>query len=398
MNPSFKLLKTDGTIDESANVIFSLFVSMAENEGYLRKQRFKRGKAKLLAQYKYVGGKTPYGYSVDKNHNFIINEEEAKIVRRIFNDYQTKTIVEIAKDLYLEGIFPKSVNTAACLIRNILHRSYYCGETSNYNGFKELDHDMKYPPIISYHMYQAAKNKIQERKKYAKLYTKHPCLCKGLIFNINNEMLSPLFCHNTYSLCKLSKDKWETLNISMSSMDQIIWYYTMKMKQDKPNKDISKIKLNLTEQLSTVEKKLSSIVTKKSEAFDKIARIESRFISGKISEILADKLQEEIKSEIELLDRENQRLEADREALNTKLYNLSSDDVKFLRNDLNSLSVLEKSKIVKEEIERVIIAKTGQSQMSIGIEYKLGDYVLLDYKVYSKKLYDESGVEVNYRA
>ena len=199
INPQFKLLKTDGTIDESANVIFSLFCSMAENEGYLRKQRFARGKTKLRNENKYTGGSVPFGYTVNSDKDFIIKEDEAQLIRDIYKMYQTMTIRDIANELILTGRYDGNINSVQTLIRNILHREYYTGKRSSYNGFKNNAHTYEYPAIISCETFNEAKKKIHERKKYSKTKSKHVYYCRGLVFNINNEPLTPLYCHNSYA-------------------------------------------------------------------------------------------------------------------------------------------------------------------------------------------------------
>ena len=39
VNPSIRLLRPDGRMDENANVLIGIFCAMAENEGYIRKAR-----------------------------------------------------------------------------------------------------------------------------------------------------------------------------------------------------------------------------------------------------------------------------------------------------------------------------------------------------------------------
>lgn len=64
LNPAFKLLKDDGSLDENSNILMGIFCSLSENEGYLRKARFKRGKMKKAAENKFCNGTPLYGYRV----------------------------------------------------------------------------------------------------------------------------------------------------------------------------------------------------------------------------------------------------------------------------------------------------------------------------------------------
>lgn len=62
INPFFKLLDDNKEINESSNVIFSLYATFAEQEARNLKERCKRGKAKRKSQNKFIGGKDRFGY------------------------------------------------------------------------------------------------------------------------------------------------------------------------------------------------------------------------------------------------------------------------------------------------------------------------------------------------
>ena len=393
LNPRIKLLKDDYSIDESANVIFSLFCSLAENEGYLRKQRMARGKAKSRNANKYTGGQLPFGYSVDKEHHYVINEEQAAIVRRIFNDYQSKTVVDIAKDLVFEGLVKTTVNSTASLVRNILHRKIYFGEEIEVNGFKQ-----KFPAIISKQEYEEATQKLHERKKHCKTKSKHEYLCRGIVVNINNEQLKPLFCHQCYAFIKVGKYNWETLSINMPFLDSIAFHYALENKNRKPGKDLARYKVELQEELKVITKKISTIEKKLSDCNEQLIRIETRYISGKITETIADLLSGKVQEEMKKLEADKGTLEDDREDITKRMNNLSKTGRNPLLGSLNELSMEQKEKIVHEEIEKITVIKGKKcSDYTLGIQYFSGDYVMVDANARGKRVWDESGKEVLYK-
>ena len=387
LNPRIKLLKDDYSIDESANVVFSLFCSLSENEGYIRKQRTARGKDKARRANKYIGGQISYGYSVNRSKEFEINEEEAKVVRRIFNDYQTKTVVEIAKDLVFEGIFNLSVNSAASLIRNILHRRAYTGEEVEVKGYKQ-----KLPAIITKEDYEAVENKIEERKKYGKTQSKHGYLCRNLVFNINNEYLRPLYCHSCYALLKMNKYEWETLSINMQFLDDIAFHYAVENKKRMPGKDLMRYKVELQKELESVSRKVLTIDNKVQEENEKILKFEMRYASGKMSESTLDLLVEKVQQDIKKLEADKGTLEDDRGRLRKKLSNLSDSDYNPLLGPLSDLTVEDKERIVHEEIEKIILIK-GEKRYNytLGIQFFNGHYVLIDCNPRCKKVWNENG-------
>lgn len=393
LNPRIKLLKDDYSIDESANVIFSLFCSLAENEGYLRKQRMARGKAKARKENRYTGGQVPFGYSVDKDHNYIINEDDAALVRRIFNDYRTKTVVEIAKDLVFEGLVKTTVNSTGSLIRNILHRKLYYGEEATMNGYT-----VKYPPIITKEEYDDATKKLHERKKHCKTKSKHDYLCRGIVVNINNEQLKPLFCHQCYALIKVGKYNWETLSINMPFLDSIAFHYALQNKNRKPGKDIARYKVELKEELKVITKKVSTIDKKLEDCNEQLIRIETRYINGKITEKIADLLAKKVQEEIKKLEADRGTLEDDREDITRRMNNLSKTGRNPLLEPLNELTMQQKEKIVHEEIEKIVVIKGKyRSDYTLGIQYFSGDYVMVDANARYKRVWDENGVEIEYK-
>ncbi len=94
------------------NLIQMILGAFAEFEKNIIKERFMRGKRyKVKNGLASGGGKPPYGYKITKTDigNFMtINEEEASVVRKIFNLYTDDlySVYEIKKWLNKEGIVP----------------------------------------------------------------------------------------------------------------------------------------------------------------------------------------------------------------------------------------------------------------------------------------------------
>ena len=78
---------------------------MAEYYSAELSQKIKRGMAITASKCKFFGGFIPYGYKVDENKHFIINEETAPIVKQMFemlaNGYN---YAEIARYMNERGI------------------------------------------------------------------------------------------------------------------------------------------------------------------------------------------------------------------------------------------------------------------------------------------------------
>lgn len=390
INPQVCLLDKNGNIDENFSLVFSIFASLAEQEARLMQARMARGKAKARKENRYTGGQVPFGYSVDKDHNYIIKEDDAALVRRIFNDYRTKTVVEIAKDLVFEGLVKTTVNSTGSLIRNILHRKLYYGEEATMNGYT-----VKYPPIITKEEYDDATKKLHERKKHCKTKSKHTYLCRNIVTNINGELLRPIVSHKAYEYIKVNKFNWETLSIKIDLLDNIVLHYAIENRKKHPAKDIANIKAKLLKEMQSIDSKISNLKKSITLEQEKQIKVEMRFISGKISESTADSLNLKLQESIEHFIKMNNDLEIDRNNISERLQMLNrktaAHDNPLLIEDYTNIN-----QIVHQEIEKVIVIK-GKTKFAytLGIQFTDGDYVMIDVNSLSKKVYLD-GVEVEY--
>ena len=86
-----------------STVFRTLMLFVAEQERKNIMLRTSGGRKAKAAQGGYAGGKAPYGYQVERG-KLIVDEKEAKIVRRIFMLYDANcTITEIANQINYEG-------------------------------------------------------------------------------------------------------------------------------------------------------------------------------------------------------------------------------------------------------------------------------------------------------
>ncbi len=139
--PFIKLLNEDGTINEASETMFTLFAQMAESEMRNKKARFKRSKKKNAEQMKYSGGaKVKFGYTLDANKTYIIDTEQAEIVRMVYRMYleSDKGYSRLSDELQNRGI-----DVSVRMVANILSDSAYMGECVTPRGLKR-----RYPIII----------------------------------------------------------------------------------------------------------------------------------------------------------------------------------------------------------------------------------------------------------
>lgn len=141
-------------------ILESLLEGMAEYYSAELSQKIRRGMRETSLKHKSTGGNHPFGFKVDNDGHFVIDEQEAEIVRKIFTDYADgKSIKQIADDLNSKGIKNARGNKWN---KNSFHRMF---QNVKYIGtYKTKSHEQAnvIPRIVSDELW----NKVQEQIKF----------------------------------------------------------------------------------------------------------------------------------------------------------------------------------------------------------------------------------------
>jgi site-specific DNA recombinase len=183
-------------------------------------ERFRRGKLGKTRSGKLLGYQASYGYDYipktkEQNGSFIINEDEAEVVKKIFNwvgnqGYSTR---EVIKKLYDLKIYPKKKKrdfwTKSPLTRLLQNETYIGkhfyykteavvpknpksqnGLNGKYKKIKKCSRKMRpkeewipyqCPAIIDEELFNKVQNQLKLNYKYAKRNRKYDYLLSGLI-------------------------------------------------------------------------------------------------------------------------------------------------------------------------------------------------------------------------
>lgn len=156
--------------------------SISENSTWGIRRRFEQGKV-TVNHTKFLG------YDKDEDGNLVINEKQAKIVRRIFTDYiDGKGPNRIARELEEEGIsnWNGKVKWYESSIRNMLSNEKYKGEALlqktytidflskkraiNNGEVPQYYVEDSHPAIIDKEMWEAVQLEMERRKAFAEKY------------------------------------------------------------------------------------------------------------------------------------------------------------------------------------------------------------------------------------
>ena len=161
-----KILSAMENIPDSPEGILleSLLEGMNQYYSEELSQKTRRGLRETRMKGLFPGGRILFGYSIiDRKPT--INEDEAVIIRNIFNDYANgKRLVDICNELSAQGIvndkLPKSVNNLYYMLQNERYIGIY--------HHPEKTYDNIFPPIVSKEIFDIVQKRIQANK-----YGKH---------------------------------------------------------------------------------------------------------------------------------------------------------------------------------------------------------------------------------
>ena len=141
-------------------ILESLLEGMNQYYSAELSQKVKRGMNETRLKGNFTGGTIIYGYRVE-NHKVKIIEEQAEVVRYIYNQYSKGVFVkDIIKSLNEKGIYKNGKPFARNSVYNILKNEKYAG-IYRHNG--EVFDNM-YPQIVPFEIYDIVRQKTLANK------------------------------------------------------------------------------------------------------------------------------------------------------------------------------------------------------------------------------------------
>ena len=348
LNPYMKMLKDDGTLSETANIFFGIFASMSENEGFIRKARMRRGVEKKKASGLHYGGPIAIGYKTDKEDRYIIDEEGAAIVRRIFNDYVNgNSVRKIARDLQNEGWRKKTAYlTVVQSILNILHRNYYTGN------------DGAHPAIISKELYDAAQEKCSKARVYA-IPKDEIVLLKGLIYDRKTGLLLSANRINGSYYCKRCKGP----TVSWKVLDPIIWIFVVRRHSYRFVYERQNWLYEIDNEIEKNNRIIDTMKDNINKEKQVINRIEERYIEGKITKDKADSLEAK---HVKLVKGYKDTMKQAEEDITRLNYDKENSETKI---DYDKLDIKRRIELIRKCIKKIIIER--QTRFIVKLEIQM---------------------------
>ena len=381
-NPYLKLLNPDGTVNPGMEVAVTLMTTLAKQEMELKKERFKRAKDAMRKQGKYTGGHTiKFGYTVDEGGYIVIDEEDSKLVRLIFDMYSTgKWSV---RKLYDE-LKERGYNINYHLINRMVADSSYV--------------DGRYPQMISQDLWDRCEA-VRKRNFISIPKGRRYCFGSGIFRcsvcgNLMVADAEQYRCrkHKRYSAPPHCENN---LTIRIENMDCLLWYVASREESQYQMVLDENRKKEYEDQIEVLKKKVATATAKISSLEEKKKRINELYEEGYITKEDFKKRQNKTLSEGQVYNDTILKLNEQIEGFLSLLEGSSEPEISAERlhslflgvyktSDLKLMRDLVRKHIVKATAERYDF-KGRKSAQLITIETMMGKvlkfvYVARKYK------------------
>lgn len=294
--PYLKLLNPDNTVNEGAETILTLFSQIAESEMRNKLARWKRTRVANAKAGIWNGGtKARFGYSIDENKRYVINEEEAKIVKLLYEIYTTTLLGQqhLRKEMAKRGY-----NLSEDRIRRVLSYKGYTGipskwvyyEVEDGKAIKKYGNEIKYPAIIS----EATFQKAQEKKLKANTTAhkgKNYYFARGLMkcpecghsyigYKHGGHYLCVAYKNDNRDICKCHNNTAININI----LDTLLWDAASSEYISERAKNSADSKEEYKKQIEALEEVINATDSKINKAHEKKKRLALIFADGAIDE------------------------------------------------------------------------------------------------------------------
>lgn len=345
LSPPTILFNDDWSVNPSANVLFSIFGALAENEGYLRKERVARGRARAKSLGKFIGGAVLYGYRVNDRGFLKIEPYEADVIRKIFSLYNTgfHSISTVTKELNSLGYRDRNNNyfDSNRVQRVLLQKLYYNGENNH-------------EQIITAAEYEKSRAVAKSQKNYSKIdYSDHIYYCKSLLRAATaSSSRGDRYRFLVQKSRAMYYEKHYNYTLSINLIDSLAWQFTKDRKiacLTNPV-EVENQRAGFKEQHNTICDKIAQCNIFIVNRDHLIYRAKEMLISERITEADFDRFKSQYESEQLEKEREIIQLESRKQEL---LQIINSFDAQ-LNSDAESLANLTDDRLRLDAIRSIV--------------------------------------------
>lgn len=361
LNPYMKLLTDDRTqMDTTANIVFSLFSTIAENEMMIKRERFMRAKNELTKQGKKSAGAVIFGYMKDKDKNCILHPLHSKIITDIFTHYaenEDTSLWETYK--YASTKWPEIFPMTEYIkgqhkIRHFFETEYY------YKG------NWCYPPIISEDLWNKVHDKMSKARCKPRYNTKLNYLGRGKIRCKECGNIMTGIGGNVKAYCCCT-DKLHSLQINIDIMDWIIWEEVRVAANIASSLDNSSKIIEINTKITNKKTEYNQIESYINEKTIKLDKLVALYLDDKIDNNIYNRRYDELNKDINDKRKLLGIIQSQINELELVLANNNITEIKpVLLDDITDFDI--KLEYVRKYLKDVILSR--QEDRSILIEFE----------------------------
>ncbi|KIO50939.1 recombinase family protein [Flavobacterium hibernum] len=405
----YKLLDESGNITQQAETMFTLFGLFAEAEIKQKLERFQRKKKELMELGLSIGGKLLFGYdrfmTDNKKNTLVVNEEQALIIRTVFNWYingldevKSPSVKRISIECIKRGFHPYTHSKRN--LNKLLKEEAYTGEKITNNKRKNpkyklvpnepeyliSNNKIKYPVIIESETYNSVQEKLKSNITKGDKETKHITILSKLI---NCPSCGRKLSANYRSTTGASKNSYRctsrtdtqpcgsSKSLSMNLIDSAVWGL---IKADLPTLSKRINEINPDQYLLQLDSHLGNFIEREKEIENEIQEnVQVVDSMGKMRNVNVIELVQKSAKKIEKLETELDKIaqEKARIASNKLLIQDKQENVESVIKD--NLSTIENS---KELLKKYINSFVDQINiLEHNVSYTVLEIVLNDFTV-----------------
>jgi len=397
LKPYIELLNSDGSLNPSSKMQFSMFAALADAEMRNKSDRFRRTKESRRKEGKYVGGWLPYGYTVEPStKKIIINEEEAAIVKYMFNEYLKgrTSIYKLANELQERGIIDYDNKHSAFTFAYTILRNYsYAGLQSTVRQKGRKASTNVYPAIVTKEMVDKAIEMSEQAKSKPKTDVKNIYYCKSLLKCADCGRIYVARLNKAVYHCSNENNKCNNAEISINLADTILWNVAMTLKISQMLHQSEEDKTAYQTQIEVLKQKIEKInidIENNNKAY---TLLNKRIIMQKITEEDGELIEKELDSTKKELEKKLNEYNNKVAEIEQILFNMNTS-IAFNHINVDNIADIEddslRYEIIHEMIDYCMVEKVADSIVKLELYAKYIDAAYTYYvttrnrKIYNK--------------
>ena len=353
----------------SDDILYYIKTMVAEDEMRKKQARFKIGKDRNRKLGRHNGGKICYGYRVNENGYYEIDEETANIVRRVFNTYvnTNESTTTIARALYNEGITDRKTEKGRTnFVLHILKNRNYLGVHP-------------FARIITDEDFEKAQAKMRDCK-FQPRHTQNTCenYAHGLLRIANKAAKKKYFMMTIRRRDGQYVECNSMYCIDADTIDSLLLQAANKYIEDFSAMDAETRGREIEEKMQMLLAQAQVMAKRVTQIDNKLQRVEKSWIEGVIDDAKRDMMRKDYLSEKHGLLDEIDENQANIIALTDR--RIAIEDGKI--DDLYSLNDKDRTTEIAKIIDFCEVERVANGTYNINVHYKLNGVEV--YQVKSK--------------